>query len=112
MGINPLFEKVINHVNNYTNLVVIDPCINPISVSGHVGDKSFIYLGIQMEETGEFLCSGAIQYNTHDYDWVEVLKISNTVKTETEVMGLIDKYIGIARKLSKTMCQLEQELEV
>ena len=110
MMVNPLFKEIIDYVNKNTNLVVIDTRINPISVSGHVGDKSFIYLGIQMEETGEYLCSGAIQYNTHDYDWVEVLKISNTVKTEKEVIDLIDKYINTAHKLSKTMYQLERDL--
>ena len=43
-------------------------------------------------------------------EWVDVLKISNIVKTEKEVIDLIEKYIDTAHKLSKTVYQLERDL--
>lgn len=107
---NPFFKEVINYVNSNTNLVVIDIKINPISISGHVGDNVFMYLSVQVGETGEYLCSGAIQYNINRNDWIDVFKIFNTGKTEKEMVDLIDKYINTARKLSKSVGQLETEL--
>lgn len=106
---NPFFKEVINYVNSNTNLVVIDIKINPISISGHVGDNVFMYLSVQVGETGEYLCSGAIQYNLNRNDWIDVFKIFNTGKTEKEMVDLIDKSIAMANKLSQTIYQLEKE---
>ncbi len=90
-------EEVINYVNSNTNLVVIDIKINPISISGHVGGNVFMYLSVQVGETGEYLCSGAIQYNINRNDWVDVFKIFNTRKTERELIELIEESIATAK---------------
>ena len=108
---NPFFKEVINYVNSNTNLVVIDIKINPISISGHVGDNVFMYLSVQVGEMGWYQCIIDISYNGYDDEFTTVFQPVKIVKTEEEVINLIEKTISISNKLMKTVHQLEKELE-
>lgn len=62
-------------------------------------------------EMGWYQCIIDISYNGYDDEFTTVFHPVKIVKTEEEVINLIDKSISISNKLMKTVYQLGKELE-
>ena len=65
---------------------------------------------IEFGDNGIYECGGTILHQGYDDNPTNILGILKFVKTEKEVIELIDKSISVANKLSKNIKSLEQEL--
>lgn len=70
---------------------------------------TYIDLTIEFVCDGIYECDGTISYQGYDANPTNILRIHRSVKSEKEVIELIDKSIDMANKLSLTVCQLEKE---
>ena len=112
MVTDPHFKKIIDHVNNnHTGLNILDPHFNSILIVGRVGESILNQVSIEVIEMGWYQCITDISYNGYDDEFTTVFQPVKIVKTEEEVINLIDKSISISDKLMKTVHQLEKELE-
>lgn len=105
------FKKTIDHVNNHTGLNILDPHSNSILIVGRIGESILNQVSIEVVETGWYQCIIDISYNGYDDGFTTVFQPVKIVKTEEEVINLIDKSISISTKLMNTVHQLEKELE-
>lgn len=103
------FKKIIDHVNNHTGLNILDPHFNSILIVGRIGESILNQVSIEVVEMGWYQCIIDISYNGYDDGFTTVFQPVKIVKTEEEVINLIDKSISIANKLSKTIYQLEKD---
>lgn len=105
------FKKIIAHVNNHTGLNILDPHSNSLLIVGRIGESILNQVSIEVVEMGEYQCIIDISYNGYDDGFTTVFQPVKIVKTEEEVISLIEKTISISDKLMKTVHQLEKELE-
>ena len=113
MVTGPHFKKIIDHVNNnHTGLNILDPPhFNSILIVGRVGESILNQVSIEVVEMGWYQCIIDISYNGYDDEFTTVFQPVKIVKTEEEVINLIDKSISISTKLMNTVHQLGKELE-
>lgn len=104
------FKKIIDHVNNHNGLNILDPHFNSLLIVGRIGESILNQVSIEVVEMGWYQCIIDISYNGYDDGFTTVFQPVKIVKTEEEVIELIDKSITIANKLSKNIKSLEQEL--
>lgn len=105
------FKKITDHVNNHTGLNILDPHSNSILIVGRIGESILNQVSIEVVEMGWYQCIIDISYNGYDDGFTTVFQPVKIVKTEEEVINLIDKSVSISNKLMKTVHQLEKELE-
>lgn len=105
------FTKIIDYVNNHTGLNILDPHSNSILIVGRIGESILNQVSIEVVEMGWYQCIIDISYNGYDDEFTTVFQPVKIVKTEEEVINLIDKSISISDKLMKTVHQLGKELE-
>lgn len=105
------FKKIIDHVNNHTGLNILDPHFDSILIVGRIRESILNQISIQVVEMGWYQCIIDISYNGYDDEFTTVFQPVKIVKTEEEVINLIDKSISISDKLMKTVHQLGKELE-
>ena len=105
------FTKIIDYVNNHTGLNILDPHSNSILIVGRIGESILNQVSIEVVEMGWYQCIIDISYNGYDDGVTTVFQPVKIVKTEEEVINLIDKSISISNKLMKTVHQLGKELE-
>lgn len=107
---NTLFEEIEEYVIKSTNLTITDTYMGSITVFGKAGALTDIDLTIEFIGDGIYECSGTISYQGYDANPTDIIGIRKFVKSEKEVITLIDKSIATANKLSKNIKSLEQEL--
>lgn len=105
------FKKIIDHVNNHTGLNLLDPHSNSILLVGRIGESILNQVSIEVVEVGWYQCTIDISYSGCDDEFTTVFQPARIVKTEEEVINLIEKTISISNKLMKTVHQLWKELE-
>lgn len=105
------FKKIIDHVNNHTDLNILDPHFDSILIVGRIGKSILNQVSIEVVEFGWYQCIIDISYNGYDDGFTTVFQPVKIVKTEEEVINLIDKSIYISNKLMTTVHQLGKELE-
>lgn len=107
---NTLFEEVEEYVIKNTSLTITEQYMDSITVFGKVGTLANMDLTIEYVGDELYECDGTISYQGYDANPTDILGICKRVKTEKELIELIDKSISIANKLSKNIKSLEQEL--
>ena len=103
------FSKIIEYVND-TTLRIPYIYTGSMSVSGTVYDKVYIDLVFEVLETDEYWCTGHISYTGYCDDESDIIHIAKRVKTDEDVIELIDTCIHSAAKLINTIFQLERVL--
>lgn len=111
METNTPFKEIEEYVNNHTGLNILDPHSNSILIVGRIGESILNQVSIEVVEMGWYQCIIDISYNGYDDGFTTVFQPVKVVKTEEEVINLIDKSISISDKLMKTVHQLGKELE-
>jgi hypothetical protein len=106
---NTLFEEIEEYVIKNTSLTITEPYMDSITVFGRTGTLTSIDLTIEFIGSELYECNGAISYQGYDANPTDILGICKRVKTEKELIELIDKSISIANKLSQTIYQLEKD---
>lgn len=101
-------EKLEKYVKEATDLVV-EPYEHGLVVSGSFGKFSLSLTITNWSDSSTYSCKGGV-YVKEDYSGVELVEVSKTLKSEEEIINLIDKSITTANKLSVTLCTLEREL--
>ena len=107
---NTLFEEIGEYVIKNTSLTITEPYMDLITIFGRVGTLTDIDLTIEFIGDELYECDGTISYQGYDANPTDIIGIRKFVKSEKEVITLIDKSIAIANKLSVTLCTLEREL--
>lgn len=105
---NTLFEEIEEYVIKNTSLTITEPYMDSINIFGKIGALANIDLTI--ESVGEYECNGTISYQGYDANPTDIIGIRKFVKTEKEVIELLDKSISVANKLIVTVCTLEKEV--
>lgn len=107
---NTLFEEIEEYVIKNTSLTITEPYMDSITIFGRVGTLTSIDLTIEFIGSELYECYGSISYQGYDANPTNILAIRKFVKSEKEVINLIDKSISVANKLINTVCQLEKEV--
>lgn len=103
------YEKIIEYAKS-KSLVVSEAPNNGLKMNYEVGDVH-INLFIQPKNSEETWFAGYIHYAKYDKGKKYEFEIPKSVRTEEEVINLIDKSISISNKLMNTVYQLGKELE-
>ena len=103
------FSKIVEYVND-TALRIPYVYTGSMSVSGTVYDKVYIDLVFEVSETDEYWCTGHISYTGYCDDETDIIHIAKRVKTDKEVIELIDTCIHSAAKLINTIYHIEKEI--
>lgn len=106
---NP-FEEIEEYVIQNTNLTITEPYMGSINIFGRIGALTSIDLTIEFVGSELYECYGSIFYQGYDANPMNILGIRKFVKSEKEVINLIDKSISVSNKLINTVCQLEKEV--
>ena len=107
---NTLFEEIEEYVIKNTSLTITEPYMDLITIFGRVGTLTDIDLTIEFIGDGIYECDGTISYQGYDANPTNIIGIRKFVKSEKEVITLIDKSISVADKLIVTVCTLEKEV--
>lgn len=107
---NTLFEEIEEYVIQNTNLTITEPYMGSITVFGKAGTLANMDLTIEYVGDELYECDGTISYQGYDANPTDIIGIRKFVKSEKEVINLIDKSISVANKLINTVCQLEKEV--
>lgn len=107
---NTLFEEVEEYVIKNTSLTITEPYMDSITIFGKVGTLANMDLTIEYVGDELYECDGTISYQGYDANPTDIIGIRKFVKSEKEVINLIDKSISVANKLINTVCQLEKEV--
>lgn len=110
--VNKMFKETVDYIDKNTELIVKvrDKDMSSIALVGKIGEWTYIDLNVEFGDRRIYKCNGAISYQGYDANPTDILGICKRVKTEKELIELIDKSIAIANKLSVTICQLEKDL--
>lgn len=110
--VNKWFKETVGYIDKNTELIVKvrDKDMSSIAIVGKIGELTYIDLNVGFGDGRMYKCNGAISYQGYDANPTDILGICKRVKTEKELIELIDKSISIANKLSVTICQLEKDL--
>ena len=107
---NTLFEEVEEYVIKNTSLTITEPYMDSITIFGKVGTLANMDLTIEYVGDELYECDGTISYQGYDANPTDIIGIRKFVKSEKEVINLIDKSISVANKLITTIIGLEGEL--
>lgn len=81
-----------------------------INIFGRTGALTSIDLTIEFVDSELYGCYGSIFYQGYDANPMNILGIHKFVKSEEEVITLIDKSISVSNKLITTIIGLDGEL--
>lgn len=109
--VNKWFKETVDYVDKNTELTVKvrDKNMSSIALVGKIGELTYINLDINFGDRGMYECGGTISYQGYDDNPTNILGILKTVKTEKELIELIEESIATANKLSQSIHQLEKE---
>jgi hypothetical protein len=109
--VNKRFKETVDYIDKNTELIVKvrDKDMSSIALVGKIGELTYIDLNVEFGDGRMYKCNGAISYQGYDANPTDILGICKRVKTEKELIELIDKSISIANKLSQTIYQLEKD---
>lgn len=109
--VNKWFKETVDYVDKNTELTVKvrDKNMSSIALVGKIGELTYLDLDINFGDRGMYECGGTISYQGYDDNPTDILEVRKFVKTEKEVITLIDKSIDTASKLIITLRQLERE---
>lgn len=107
---NTLFEEIEEYVIQNTNLNITEPYMGSINIFGRTGALTSIDLTIEFVGSELYECYGPIFYQGYDANPMNILGIRKFVKSEKEVINLIDKSISVSNKLITTIIGLDGEL--
>ena len=103
------FSKIVEYVSD-TTLMIPYVYTGSMSVSGTVYSKVYIDLVFEVLETEEYWCTGHISYTGYCDDESDIIHIAKRVKTDEDVIELIDTCIHSAAKLINTIDHIEKEI--
>lgn len=106
---NDVFEEIEEHVIRNTCLTITEAYLDLITVFGKIEVLAQVDLTIEFLGDGVYECIGSISYQGYDANPTDILEVRKVVKTEKDVITLIDKSIDTASKLIITLRQLESE---
>ena len=106
---NP-FEEIEEHVFENTSLTITEPYMDSITVFGKAGTLANMDLTIEFIGDGIYGCDGTISYQGYDANPTNLLAIRKFMKSEKEVINLIEKSISVANRLIVAVCGLEKEV--
>lgn len=109
MVVNTRFDEIEEHVIKDTSLTITDTSMDSITVFGKIEVLAHIDLTIEFLGDGVYECIGSISYQGYDANPTDILEVRKFVKTEKDVITLIDKSIDTASKLIIALRQLESE---
>ena len=107
--IDKRFGKIKEYINS-TSLTIHHTYISSMSFSGTVYDKVYIDLVFEVLETEEYWCTGHMSYKGYCNDEADIIHIAKRVKTDEEVIELVDTCIHSAAKLINTIDHIEKEI--
>lgn len=110
--VNKWFKETVDYIDKNTELkiVVRNHAMSSITITGKVGTLANMDLTIEFIGDGIYECNGTISYQGYDANPTNILAIRKFMKSEKEVINLIDKSISVADKLIVTVCTLEKEV--
>lgn len=110
--VNKRFKETVDYIDKNTELKIAirNKAMSSITITGKTGELTYLNLSVEFGDSGMYECTGTISYQGYDANPTDILGICKRVKTEKELIELIDKSISIANKLSVTICQLEKDL--
>lgn len=109
METNTIFNEIEEHVLMNTSLTIEYMSTDSITVFGRIEVLAQVDLTIEFLGDGVYECIGSISYQGYDANPADILEVRKLVKSEKEVITLIDKSIDTASKLIITLRQLESE---
>lgn len=106
-----LFTHVKSWVNCNTLLNAEEVYHGTLRVKGSTKES---YIKVDIQYAGvEYLCKGYISYwNPHKGEFQDLINISKTVRTEGEIIKLVNDSVITANKLSRNIKSLEQEINI
>ena len=72
--------------------------MSSITITGKVGELTYIDLAIEFKDSEMYKCTGNISYQRRGANPINLLRILKTVKTEKELIELIEESIATASK--------------
>lgn len=110
--VNKWFKETVDYVDKNTELKIAirNKVMSSITITGKVGELTYINLDVEFEDSGMYKCTGNISYQRRGANPISLLKILKTVKTEKEVIELIEESIAAANKCLLYLVVKEREL--
>lgn len=98
--VNKLFKETVDYVDKHTELKIAirNKAMSSITITGKVGELTYLNLSVEFGDSGMYECIGNISYQRHGANSISLLKILRTVKTEKELIELIEESITTANK--------------
>lgn len=106
------FKEAVDYVDKNTELKIAirNKTMSSITITGKVGELTYINLDVEFEDSGMYKCTGNISYQRRGANPISLLKILKTVKTEKELIELIEESIAAANKCLLYLVVKEREL--
>lgn len=98
--VNKWFKETVDYIDKNTELKIAirNKVMSSITITGKVGELTYINLSVEFEDNGIYECAGNISYQRRGANPISLLKILKTVKTEKELIELIEESIATANK--------------
>lgn len=98
--VNKWFKETVDYVDKNTELKIAirNKVMSSITITGKVGELTYINLDVKFVDNGMYECNGNISYQRRGANPISLLKILKTVKTEKELIELIEESIATANK--------------
>ena len=110
--VNKWFKETVDYVDKDTELkiAVRNKVMSSITITGKVRKLMYLNLNVEFVDNGIYECTGNISYQRRGANPISLLKILKTVKTEKEVIELIEESIAAANKCLLYLVVKEREL--
>ena len=98
--VNKRFKETVDYIDKNTELKIAirNKVMSSITITGKVGELTYINLSVEFKDSGIYECTGNISYQRRGYNPISLLRIIKTVKTEKELIELIEESIATANK--------------
>lgn len=98
--VNKWFKETVDYIDKNTELkiTVRNHAMSSITITGKVGELTYIDLAIEFKDSEMYECNGNIFYQRRGAYPINLLRILKTVKTEKELVELIKESIATANK--------------
>lgn len=97
--VNKWFKETVDYVDKHTELKIAirNKTMSSITITGKTGG-TYINLDVKFGDNGMYECNGNISYQRRGVNPISLLKILKTVKTEKELIKLIEESNATANK--------------
>lgn len=98
--VNKWFKETVYYVDKSTELKIAirNRAMSSITITGEVRKLLYINPNVEFGDNGIYECIGNISYQRRGANSISLLKILKTVKTERELIELIEESITTANK--------------